>query len=371
MNVAIMCNTKSSEYPNRPELIESLVHREHKIFFGVIDDGKDNEYFINHDSVSCLKIVATRNNTNPIKELKSLLDVKQKVRECKIDCSIVYGVKNHAAMAIGSKLGRVKKVICVVNGRGNLFTTKGIKGMVLRFISYPMLFFAYKLSSHVCFQNPDDASFFIQKRLVSQKKAILMNGSGVNTKLFPKCEMPNENRFLYMARITPSKGLKEFIEAARIVRDNVPNAIFDIVGPIDDLIEGSCEAIVRKAEAEGIVNYHGRTEDVQKWLKSSRFFVYPSYYPEGVPRCVLQAMATGRPVVTCNSSGCKETVIDKYNGRLVDPKDVLGLSEAMIYLVRNPLEAIKMGENSRKLAMEKFDIDRVNNQLMHLVEGET
>lgn len=365
MRVAILCNTKSSERPNRPELIELFINNGCKVFFGAIDDGKENEYF-NKENAYCLKIKATRDNTNPIKELMSLFDIKKCIKREKIDYSIVYGIKNHAAMGIGSVLGKAK-LICVVNGRGNLFTVKGTKGLLLRLISFPMLKIAYALSQTVCFQNPDDADFFVKKHLVARKKIVLMNGSGVNLREFPVSALPEENRFLYLARITPSKGLVEFIKAAERVKEVVEDAQFDVVGPVDELIEGSCKKTIDDAVKRNIVRYHGKTDDVQYWLRYCRYFIYPSYYPEGVPRCVLQAMSTGRPVITTNTSGCKETVINGMNGYLVEPKNIDQLSSKMILLTKEPEKVKIMAQYSRIFAEEKFDVEKVNRQMIDLI----
>ena len=227
------------------------------MYFAALSDGIINRYFF-EGKAKYLPVLASRNNTNPFVELKSLIDVKNKVNENKIDAAIIYGIKNHSAMAIGCKLGGVKKIISVVNGRGNLFTAKGIKGKLLRLISFPMLKIAYICSDSICFQNEDDANFFVQKHLVKHNKVSYTDGSGVNTELFPMSKMPENDEFLYLARITPSKGLKEYIEAAEIVKEKYPKTVFHVVGPVDDLIEDSVRGLLDQAVTDGIVEYHGK-----------------------------------------------------------------------------------------------------------------
>lgn len=368
MKVAIMCNTKSSEYPNRPELIDELLKSGDEVYFAAIDDGVHNNYF-SEGKARYLPILASRNNTNPLVEVRSLLNVMNRIREFGIDSVLIYGIKNHPAMAIGAKLGGAKNIVCIVNGRGNLFTTKGIKGTILRFISFPMLRMAYAASNSVCFQNEDDSEFFVKNKLVKRNKISHTDGSGVNTEAFPFYPMPDKNEFLFLARITPSKGLIEYIEAAKIIKKKYPSTIFHVVGPIDNVIEASSKDILDKAVQDKIVIYHGKTDDVQGWLQKTRFFVYPSYYPEGVPRCVLQAVSCGRPVITCDSPGCKKAVINGWNGYLTEPRDFLELAEKMEILMTNSSLAKRMGKCSRELAENKFDIRKINAKIVALAHG--
>jgi len=118
----------------------------------------------------------------------------------------------------------------------------------------------------------------------------------------------------------------------------------------------------------GIVNYHGATNDVPSWMAKCRFFVYPSYYPEGVPRCAIQAIASGRPIITCSTPGCKETVQDGINGFIVPPKDIEALAKKMIWMIENPEQVVDMANASRKLAENKFDVNTINQELINKIK---
>lgn len=364
MNLAILCNNNSEKGYERDELYQRAKETFNKVYaFGIQGKYINSKYGDN--SVGFVSIVASRNNTNPIIEIKSILNVRKQIKANKIDSALIYGVKNHSAMAIGAKLGGAKNIICVVNGRGNLFYIGGVKGKVLRILAFPALRIAYGLSTWVCFQNSDDKEFFVKKHLLRNgEKAFLTGGSGVNLEKFPEQLLPGENRFLYLSRITPSKGIKEYISAAEIVKQKYPEAVFDIVGPLDSAVESAEDSYLRQACENRIVNYHGATKDVPSWMKKCRFFVYPSYYPEGVPRCAIQAIATGRPIITCNTVGCKETVVDGRNGFLIPPRDYSALAEKMIWMLEHPIEVEQMARESRKLAVEKFDVHKINEEIM-------
>ena len=367
--IAILCNNPSSKKYDRPELVESLQKKCILPYIGCILDSSINEYF-SEETAICLPIIASRNNTNPFVELKSMNSVKKAIKANGIDYAIVYGVKNHAAMAIGAKLGGAKRILCVVNGSGNLFRIGGFKGWMLRLISFPMLRLAYKYSCAVCFQNADDKELFIKKRLVKDNdKCFVTGGSGVNLDTFKMQEIPRDNSFLFLSRITPSKGISEYIKAAEIVRKKYPEATFDIVGPLDGNVETMENGLLQDAIDAGTVKYHGATNDVPSWMGKCRFFVYPSYYPEGVPRCAIQAIATGRPIITCDTPGCKETVENGVNGFIVLPKDIEALAEKMIWMIENPNSVNEMAVASRVLAEKKFDVNKINQELIDKLKG--
>lgn len=368
--IAILSNATSSTITDRRELVELLNNYSIKVYFGLIMDGRINSYY-SDSTAQILPIEASRNNTNPINELKSLFSVRNQIKKNQIDGVIIYGVKNHSAMAIGSWLGGAKTILCVVNGSGNLFRITGFRGALVRFMAFPMLRIAYKHSTNICFQNQDDLELFRQKKLIKNDCDVFVTGgSGVNLEAFPVSAMPEVNRFLFLSRITASKGLKEFCEAARIVKEKYPDAAFDVVGPLDSTIEsGAIKEILKASIDNGIVSYHGFTNQVSEWMQKCRFFIYPSYYPEGVPRCVLQALSTGRPVITCNTPGCKETVKDRINGFLVPIKDNQVLAEKMIWMIEHPTEVEQMAKSSRELAETKFNVKSINLTMINKLIG--
>ena len=366
MKIAIMCNGLSSQISDRLELISLLKEKGHDVYVGAVFDGYINPYY-KENNIKLLLIDANRNNLNPFVEIKSLLNIRQSIKKEKMDTVIIYGVKNHIAMTMGAWLAGVKKILCVVNGRGNLFNLRGLKGAIVHCMAFPLLRLAYEVSDGICFQNVDDKIEFIKKHIINDSdKVFLTGGSGVNLRKFPQQQLPKENRFLFLARITPSKGLKEYIKAAQIVKKDYPLAQFDIVGPIDSAVENTdLRTFLNYACENQYVNYHGETSDVSSWMGKCRFFIYPSYYPEGVPRSAMQAIATGRPLITCNTAGCKELLKENINGFLVEPGDFRVLAEKMIWMLNNKDAVEQMAQESRRYAEEKFDVDKINNILIN------
>lgn len=363
--LAILCNGISSKITDRVELVELVNSKGIQPYIAGSFDGQTNAYYCSENAMF-LPIVASRNNTNPFKEIDSIRSVSKTIKKEQIEMAIIYGVKNHPAMAIGCKLGGIKKMMCIVNGSGNLFKVQGLKGKILRFMSFPMLKIAYAFCDSVCFQNEDDLNLFLDKKLIHNKKKVFLTaGSGVNLEKFPAAPLVEENRFLFLSRITESKGINEFIKAAYIVKERYPNAQFDIVGPLDQSVEFGDKNYLSEAEKDGIVRYHGETKDVPFWMHKCRFFVYPSYYPEGVPRCAMQALATGRPIITCDTPGCRVIVENGINGLYAKTKDENDLAEKMIILIQNPEMTEKMAKLSRVKAEQEFNVNSINESLLY------
>ena len=359
-----MSNLPSSAPTERKELAELFKSQGHKVFeFGILDGEVNPTY--EKLGIEYVGIDANRSNLNPFVEIRSIFNIKKVLLENKIDAAVIYRIKNHSAFTFALRLAKVKDIVCVVNGSGNLFRLKGIKGFVARAMALPMLKVAYSLAKAVSFQNSDDRDLFIRKKLVKAEKCFVTGGSGVDLSDFPQREMPKENKFLYLARITPTKGIYEYIEAAKIVKAEYPSVTFDVVGPIFSAIEDTydLEKTISEAYEKGIIKYHGETRNVASFMKKCRFFVYPSYYPEGVPRCAMQAIATGRPVITTATPGNREVVIDNKNGFVIEPHNVNQLVEKMLWFIENPYEAEVMGEASRKYCEERFNVLAVNDEI--------
>jgi len=175
----------------------------------------------------------------------------------------------------------------------------------------------------------------------------------------------NGPTFLLICRLIRDKGVVDYVDAARVLKQRYPEATFNLLGPFD----GNNTSVLSRSEIdkwhrEGIVNYCGETDDVRPFISASSVYVLPSYYREGTPRSALEAMAMGRPIITTDAPGCRETVIEGKNGFLVPVKDANALAKAMERFIVDPDLIAGMGEASRIYAIEKFDVDKVNAKIM-------
>ena len=191
----------------------------------------------------------------------------------------------------------------------------------------------------------------------------MVNGSGVDLQSFEEAPFPKKLTFLLIARLLKDKGIREYFEASRIIKKEYPDIIFGLVGWIDENPSSISKEDLQNRIDSGDINFYGRLDDVKPAITNSSVYVLPSYR-EGTPRTVLEAMAMGRPIITTDAPGCKETVIDGSNGFLVPVKAVDPLVKAMLNFIKNPELINKMGSQSRIIAMEKYDVKKVNEQMI-------
>jgi glycosyltransferase involved in cell wall biosynthesis len=169
--------------------------------------------------------------------------------------------------------------------------------------------------------------------------------------------------FLLIARLMYDKGVREYVEAARSLKSGYPDARFRLLGPLDPNPMGVPRRVVEEWQREGVIEYLPETRDVRPFLAEASVYVLPSYH-EGMPRSVLEAMAMGRPIVTTDAPGCRETVVPGRNGYLVPVKDSAALSRAMERFMIDPSMISAMGHQSRLLAEERFDVRKVNSEIL-------
>jgi glycosyltransferase involved in cell wall biosynthesis len=216
-------------------------------------------------------------------------------------------------------------------------------------------------SRRIFFQNPDDLRAFERLGIVRDaEQPVLINGSGVDLEAFRPAPLPASISFLLIARLFREKGIREYVEAARLIRARHPQVRFRLVGWIDRHAGAIPEDELAGWQREGVIEFLGRLEDVRDAIAASSIYVLPSYYREGTPRTVLEAMAMGRPVVTTNAPGCREPVRHGVNGYLVPPRDVRALAQALQRFIDQPQLMATMGRQSRRLAEERYDVHKVN-----------
>lgn len=204
---------------------------------------------------------------------------------------------------------------------------------------------------------------------MKKDKCEVVDGSGVNLERFKRNALPDGNVFLMVSRILRQKGVKEYFEAAKIVKDKYPDAQFLYVGSEDKTQAAlNIEEVKEEFLDTEIVNYCGESNDVPSYIAKSTVFVLPSYYREGVPRTLLEALAMGRPILTTDTVGCRETVKDGVNGYFVPIKDSNALAKKMIYLIENRNLLKEMSEASYDYCKERFDVKLINKKMLEIMK---
>lgn len=364
MRMLVLASFPESLVKFRGSLLQSLVRRGIVVHVAAPDLSADKKTSAQLEEMGCVchDILLKRNGTNPFVDIITLVQIGVLISRLKIDHVLAYTIKPVIYGMIAARLMNVKGRWSLITGLGFGFTSSDseVRGFSKR-IPEMLYRIALKYSSKVIFQNPDDRQFFIDKNIVTPNNAVIVNGSGVPLDVFREQEISlDRNRnFLLVARLLRDKGIYEYVEAARLVRKSYPNAKFHLVGWLDSNPTAIEKNDLEKWCAEGIICYHGRLDDVRDMLAECHVFVLPSYR-EGTPRSVLEAMATGRAVITTDVPGCRETVVDGYNGFLIPSTDSIALANAMVKFLDDDQKIIVMGKASRKIVEEKYDVDNVN-----------
>jgi glycosyltransferase involved in cell wall biosynthesis len=290
------------------------------------------------------------------------------LRRTRPDFLLAYTAKPVIYGLVAGRLAGVMNRSALITGLGYALTGRSLKRRTLAWIVSRLYHVALKNCSCVMFQNPDDVALFKARRILpGGSRAVVMNGSGVDLQRFSPRPLPDERIFLLIARLLRDKGIREYADAARLVKARYPGVRFQLAGWTDANPEAIDKAELERWVAEGVIEYLGPLEDVRPALAAARIYVLPSYR-EGTPRTVLEAMATGRPVITTDAPGCRETVQHEVNGLLVPVGDVPKLAAAMTRMIENPELAEAYAAAGLRMARERYDA-RVVSEAMAAAMG--
>lgn len=366
--IVLVANAAFTVLNFRKELISTLLRRGYRVIVAcpkscsLLKSDNVSEAF-EKIAVTHYEIPLSRNGTNPFSELKLFFSLIKLFRSYKPDVVLNYTIKPTIYSSIASVFSKKTKVFSNITGLGFLFTSHSFKARVIGFIVKTQYFIAFKFNELVFFQNNDDLLLFKKLGLLKNVKVKIINGSGVDLTYFKSAGVKkHQHSFLMVGRVLKDKGVAEYIEAARILKNKYPNFIFQLLGPLDNNPASYQLSDINKWQSEGIIEYIPPVKDVRKYLDKTEVFILPSYR-EGTPRSTLEALAMGLPVVTTNTPGCKETVDDGVNGFLVNAKNHIELAEAMEKFITSPSLIKKMGIQSLKLANEKYDVHKVNKSI--------
>ena len=309
------------------------------------------------------QIDVSRNGTNPIRDIKSLISIYNVLKELCPTKIFTYQAKTVIYGGIAASLLGIKEVYTLIAGVGSIFLNDTVKTRLIRNIIIMEYRVALRNSKTIFFQNNDDLLVFQRCKMISDKQRVeMIPGSGVNIDWYSMMPMPNVFGFLYIGRLIRDKGIYEYLEACRSVKKTYPNIRCLLVGPFDSNPSAFTVLQLQSYIDEGIVEFFGEQDDVRPYFAQCSVFVLPSYR-EGIPKTVLEAMACGRAIITTDVPGCRDTVDNGIEGWVVPAKDTEALKKAMYDSILNPQAVITMGINCRKKATDVFDV-RIVNELI-------
>lgn len=308
-----------------------------------------------------------------LSDMRFIFQLYRLIKRVRPDVFFPYTFKPVIYGTLLAKICGVKRIIPMLTGLGYNFTNKKNNNWVSA-ITRSLLKFSLrpKRNLKIIFQNKDDYQTLVQNRILTNKhRVFFVNGSGVDLEHYvytpPDLEPIN---FIMVARLINAKGIYEYYEAARDIRSRYPDVNFKLIGAYEKNIDAISPDLYNKIRYGETIQYVGEVEDVRPHIMNSSVVVLPSYYGEGVPRCLLESMAMGRAIITCDSVGCRETIDSNsaVNGFMVPIKNVPQLISKMEFYLNNRLDVLKYGLNGLKLARKKFDVHLVNAQMLKIMQ---
>jgi glycosyltransferase involved in cell wall biosynthesis len=366
MKVFIVAHHTRSLLNFRTQLLASFVKEGHEVI--VCSPDNDPEFLekFSEMGISFITFPLERNGMNPLKDIYSLLFLVRTLKKIKPD--VVYSASTKPVIygSLAARLVGIPRVFSMISGAGYAFIEVGFMRKLINLLVRGLFHMSLKKNISVFFLNPDDRGLFVGLGLLSQKQAIVINGEGVDLKHFHSTPVPTSVPvFLLICRLIKEKGVIVYAEAARILKQKYPEVSFNLLGPFDcNNTSALSKSQIEKWHQEGGINYCGETKDVRPFISAASVFVLPSFYREGLPRSTMEAMSMGRPIITTDWTGCRETVVEGENGFLIPIKNVDALVKAMERFIVNTDLIKKMGQCSRDLAVEKFDVNKVNDKIM-------
>ncbi len=316
--------------------------------------------------VICIRSNIERKSINPLKSLIDVVKLTTTLRKFRPEILFSYTHKPVVIGAISGRFAGIKSIVSLITGTGHLFDEYNFKTKIRKKVGLVFFRLALTFSQKVIFQNPDNLDLFLQLRLVKEEKTSIVNGSGVDLDLFPFTPLPNNKRFLCLARLIKSKGILEYAQAAKELKKLYPEYSFFLGGPSDSHNDSiSLDEIQRHWKEMYGINYIGNVEDPYEEIKNCDIYLLLSYN-EGTPRSVLEALSVGRPIITTDVPGCRETVRHGENGYLVDVKNVASSIKYMNKIINDDLE--RMSTISREICENKYDVHKVNDEIFRILE---
>lgn len=367
MKIAVVANTSWYLYNFRRNLMRALKMAGHEIIAVAPED--DYSLRLQHEGVSLRSIPLDGASTHPLRELCSVRSLARVLREEAPQVVLSYTPKGNLYVAL-ALLGTDIRQIANVSGLGRTF----VKQTWLTRLVRVLYRFAFGRAAWIFFQNEDDRQIFLSQGLVPHDKAERIPGSGVDLSRFTvEANARNAAKsgatFLLIARMLWDKGVGEFVSAARTVRAHDPSVRFQLLGFLDVVNPSAIpKATVDEWVREGIVEYLGPTDDIRPHVAAADCVVLPSFYREGVPRSLLEAAAMGRPLITTDATGCRDTVDHGETGYLCRPRDANDLAEKILTFLHLPSETRqRMGALGRMKMEREFDEQVVIKRYIEVV----
>ncbi|OAL82698.1 glycosyl transferase family 1 [Acinetobacter sp. SFD] len=375
--IIIIGTTASNLYGFRKDFILSCLAQNYHVYAFVSEYTSEWLEKIKSLGVTLVTYKLSRGGLNPLADLGSTYQLIKKIKEIQPDIVFSYSTKPVIYATLAAYRTKVPYIYGMIEGLGSPFTIHkhglSLKAQFIRFVQISLYRLAFPYLDKIIFLNREDPKDLVHRyNLPHKRNAIQVLGPiGLNLHDYAYTKWDDQKKlsFIFIARLIAEKGIFEYLEAAKIVKQKYPDITFKIIGGLDpENPTGLKQAQLDQLIETGIIEYAGFVQDVDQQIRESAVFVLPSYYREGVPRSTQEAMAIGRPVITTDVPGCNQTVVNEVTGFLIPKWDVRALVNKMIYFIEHPEQVNKMGYQGFLYAKKNFNAVHINHRLLQILE---
>ena len=358
--ILLICTQSNQVCGFRKALIEKFQALGAKV--SVIAFDNEREADIKNMGVEFFLVSASNRSLNPFQLFSLQKQCVKIIKEVQPDVVFTFMLKPNTIGVLSARQAGVKEIYSMVEGAGDVFINNSLKWKLIRLFVCGLYKIAFSKAKNIFFLNKEDEAEFVQRKLVKKEQCVRINGIGIDLNHFTQKSITSKQSFLMVARLMKTKGVFEYCQAARIVKQKYPEARFSYLGG-----EGALRlADIQEYIDDNTITYLGTAKDVRPVLEACTVYVLPSYR-EGFPVSVMEAAATGRGLLVSDCPGCNAAVIDGYNGFQIKTREIGALAEKMCYFIENPKAAIDMGNNARKFAEENFDQEKINSFICKMI----
>lgn len=371
MKVVILSSLAWSLINFRGALIARMVADGHEVIAAAPDEEPEVLARLAAMGVAFRRTPMARTGTNPLQDARTLLDYVRLLRTERPEVVIAYTQKPIIYGGLATRLLGGMRLFAIMSGLGYVFSEEADGRRWLRAAVSRLYRAAVRKAGCIFVFNGDDHRLMLESDIVGPDQPVLqVPGSGIDIRHFTEQPLPEGPfTFLMIGRLMRDKGVGEYVEAARIIRETRNDVRFLLLTrPETENPTGYGSADLEQWRAAGLVEFLPETRDVRPFLASAHVFVLPSFYREGLPRTILEALATGRPVITTDMPGCREPIREGVNGLLVPPRNAPALASAMKRMMADPVKIGAMARAARQTATDIYDVDKVNALLLDVMQ---
>jgi glycosyltransferase involved in cell wall biosynthesis len=364
MKILLITPTSGQVIGFRAKLIEKLQNRGDTVSVLTFDD--INKAEILKRGIDFHFVKDKNRGQNPFRALTLTNRYCTVIKQISPDVVFTFMLKPNTFGVMAAKRAGVKRIFSMVEGAGDVFANDGLKWKAIRAFVCMLYKRAFKNSRVVFFLNNDDRAEFVKRGLVKDRQCQTICGIGIDLEQFEYIPPKNQRTFLMVARMLKTKGVFEYCQAARIVKQRYPDAVFWYLGA-----EGTVSlSDIKEYLDDGSVSYLGTAKDTRQFYADCTASILPSYR-EGFSFVNMEAAATGRPIITSDANGTRDACIDGVSGFVVPVKNAHAIAQKVIWCIEHPEETIQMGINSRKYAEENFDQRKINETILNVLDKES